>query len=119
MAAVSRRDVFYALSDPTRREIIDLITEKSLNVNEIAENFEMSRSAISQHVKILIESGVVEVSQFGRERFCEVRQEKFDEITSWLQDQRKVWQSRFGKLEKHLKKLENPKQPPPKDERKR
>ena len=104
MAAIAKRDVFYAIADPTRREIIDLISERSLSVNEIAENFDMSRSAVSQQLKILVECGVIEIAQFGRERFCEVRAEQFDEVSGWLQTQRKVWMSRFGKLDKHLKK---------------
>src|SRR5687768_804041 len=104
MAATARRDVFYAISDPTRREIIELVSARSLNVNEIAANFDMSRSAVSQHLKILVECGVVEISQFGRERFCEIRGERLDEVSTWLQDHRKAWLSRFSKLEKHLKK---------------
>jgi DNA-binding transcriptional ArsR family regulator len=109
MAAIPRRDVFYDIADPTRRGIIDLISERSLNINEIAENFDISRSAVSQQLRILVECGVIEITQFGRERFCDVRPQRLDEVSGWLQAQQKVWRSRFGKLENHLKKSENSK----------
>ncbi len=73
MSIAARRDVFQAIADPTRRQIISLVAQKSMNLNSIADNFDVSRSAISQHIKILTECGLVIISQQGRERYCEVK----------------------------------------------
>jgi DNA-binding transcriptional ArsR family regulator len=100
-----RRDVFQAISDPTRREIIHLIAHRPLNLNTIAGNFKMSRPAISQHMKILIECGLVAVDKKGRERYCEAKLEKLDEVTQWAEQYRKVWQQKHDRLDKILDKL--------------
>ena len=63
-----RRDVFQAIADPTRREIIGLLSKQSLTLNGVAENFEISRPAISKHINILTECGLVVIKQQGRER---------------------------------------------------
>jgi len=100
-----RRDVFQAISDPTRREIIHLIAHQPLNLNTIAENFQMSRPAISQHMKILIECGLVTVNQKGRERYCEARLDKLDEVAQWVEQYRMVWQQKHNRLDKILEKF--------------
>ncbi|MEO7983465.1 MAG: metalloregulator ArsR/SmtB family transcription factor, partial [Bacteroidota bacterium] len=66
-----RRDVFQAIADPTRRQIINMISMQSLNLNAVAENFDISRPAISKHIKILTECGLIVIKQKGRERYCE------------------------------------------------
>src|SRR6201996_315371 len=100
-----RRDVFQAIADPTRREIIHLIANQPLNLNAIAENFDMSRPAISQHMKILIECGLIDVTQKGRERYCEARLDKLDEVARWVEQYRMVWQQKHDRLDKVLIKL--------------
>ncbi|HEY4108124.1 metalloregulator ArsR/SmtB family transcription factor [Puia sp.] len=104
-----RRDVFHAISDPTRREIINLIAHQPLNLNTIAENFTMSRPAISQHMKILIECGLIAVEKKGRERYCEAKLEKLDEVAQWIEQYRAVWQQKHDRLDKVLNKLVNKK----------
>jgi DNA-binding transcriptional ArsR family regulator len=94
-----RRDVFQAIADPTRRGIINLIADKPLNLNTISENFDVSRPAISQHIKVLIECGLIEVKQQGRERFCEMKHEALDEVTDWVEAFRRRWDSRFEALD--------------------
>src|SRR6188474_1047793 len=84
-----RRDVFQAIADPTRREIINLISKKSLNVNAVAENFEVSRTAIYKHLKILMECGLVNIRQQGRERYCEAKLEKLSDVSDWVEQYRK------------------------------
>src|SRR5438270_13822237 len=96
-----RRDVFQAIADPTRREIINLVAHNTLNLNSIAENFEVSRPAISQHIKILAECGLIVVRKQGRERYCEVQLDRLDEITEWVEKYRKIWEERFEALD-HL-----------------
>ncbi len=97
-----RRDVFQAIADPTRREIINLLAHQRLNLNSVAENFEISRPAISKHIKILTECGLVEIRQEGRERFCEANLESLKEISKWVEQLTAFWNRKLEALEKHL-----------------
>ena len=97
-----RRDVFQAIADPTRREILNLIAHQSLNLNAVAENFNISRPAISKHIKLLTECGLVEVKQQGRERYCEAKLEKLNEVSEWVEQYRKYWESQLDALEVYL-----------------
>lgn len=108
-----RRDVFQAIADPTRRDIIALLSRKPANVNDIAAHFDMTRQAVSLHVKILEECGVLKVVRTGRERRCSVRPEKFNEVSDWLEPLRKMWESRFEQLDDVLVKMKTtkPKKP--------
>jgi DNA-binding transcriptional ArsR family regulator len=94
-----RRDVFQAIADPTRREIINLVAYNSLNLNAIADNFKVSRPAISQHIKILTECGLIVIRQQGRERFCEARLQQLSAVSDWLEPFRKQWEHKFGALD--------------------
>lgn len=101
-----RRDVFQAIADPTRREIIALIANKNMNLNAVAENFRISRPAISKHMKILVECGLVNIKQEGRERFCSARLKDLHEISDWLEPYRQFWESKIDNLEKYLDQLQ-------------
>lgn len=105
----ARRDVFQAIADPTRRQIIDMVARESLNLNTIAGNFNMSRQAISLHVKILEECGLVSIRQHGRERYCDAQLDKLNEISEWVQQYRRYWEKKFDSLEKYLAKLQKQK----------
>ncbi|HEV7621860.1 MAG TPA: metalloregulator ArsR/SmtB family transcription factor [Flavisolibacter sp.] len=105
----SRRDVFQAIADPTRRKIINLLAHQSLNLNSISEKFDVSRQAVSLHVKILTECGLIEIKQQGRERICEARLEKLIEVTAWVDQYRQFWESKFDSLEMYLNKLKKDK----------
>jgi DNA-binding transcriptional ArsR family regulator len=98
-----RRDVFQAIADPTRREILNMIAYKPLNVNAVAENFDVSRTAIYKHMKILIECGLVDVKQQGRERFCEAKLDGLSEVSEWVEQYRILWTSKLDALENYLK----------------
>ena len=104
-----RRDVFQAIADPTRRDILNLLTHKSLNLNSIAENFDVSRPAISQHIKILTECGLIIIDQKGRERYCQVQPEKLRTVADWLEPFRKMWENRFNQLDNLLNQLKEDK----------
>lgn len=106
MATEARRDVFQAIADPTRREIINLITQKPMNLNAIADNFNVSRPAISQHIKILTECGIVAIRQEGRERFCEPKLEALKEVANWVDQYRSFWDKQFDSLDSYLKKIQ-------------
>ncbi len=101
-----RRDVFQAISDPTRREIIHLIANRSMNLNSVAEKFDVSRPAISKHIKILTECGLIVINQQGRERYCEARLEKLGEVYDWVEKYRKFWTERFDRLDQYLEDLQ-------------
>jgi DNA-binding transcriptional ArsR family regulator len=102
----TRRDVFQAIADPTRREIIGYMAGKVMNINAIAENFSISRPAISKQVKILVECGLVVVKQEGKERYCEVKLEKLNEVSQWIETYKKFWDTKLNTLEDYLKTLQ-------------
>src|SRR5271170_2772220 len=104
-----RRDVFQAIADPTRREIVSLISKESLNLNAVAENFDMSRQAISLHIKILQECGLILIKQEGRDRYCSIQPKKLSEVADWIEPFRKLWEARFDKVDDILKKLKTKK----------
>lgn len=99
-----RRDVFQAIADPTRRKIIDMVAHQSLNLNAIAEKFDISRPAISRHIKILTECGLITIKQQGRERFCEARLKNLNEVQSWIEQYRTFWTKKLDALEIFLNK---------------
>lgn len=101
-----RRDVFQAIADPTRREIIHLIAGQSLNLNAVAEKFDVSRPAISKHIKILAECGLIEIRQQGRERYCEARLDKLSEVSDWVDEYKKFWESKLDSFENYLAELQ-------------
>ncbi len=101
-----RRDIFQGIADPTRRQIIELLARRpALNVNAIADQFEVSRQAVSLHVKILQECGLLSISKQGRERYCEVRLDKLDEVSTWIDENRKFWQQKFKSLDNYLTRI--------------
>jgi DNA-binding transcriptional ArsR family regulator len=102
----ARRDVFQAIADPTRRQIIDMVAQQPLNVNSIAEKFDVSRQAVSLHVKILTECGLIVIKQQGRERYCEAKLDALREVSDWVEQYRLIWKQKFTSLEKYLKKMQ-------------
>ncbi len=99
-----RRDVFQAIADPTRREIINMIAHQSLNLNSVAENFTISRPAISKHIKILTECGLIVIRQQGRERYCEANLQQLNEVSEWIEKYRVFWTGKLNALENFLAK---------------
>src|ERR1700712_908278 len=102
-----RRDVFQAIADPTRRDIINLIAHQTLTPNAVADSFDVSRQAISKHIKILTECGIIVINQQGRERYCYIQPQKMNEVADWLADFRKTWENRFDKLDSLLIKMQS------------
>ncbi len=97
-----RRDIFQAISDPTRREIIQLLSQQSLNLNAVAGHFDISRPAISKHIKILTECGVVIIRQEGRDRLCRADLKKLKEVDKWLDNYREFWNNKLDALGEFL-----------------
>lgn len=105
----TRRDVFQAIADPTRRAIIELLAEQPLPVNAIAENFDVSRQAVSLHIKILHECGLILIRTKGRERHCQARPEKLQEVAKWVEGYRQFWEKRLDALESYLQQAQKKK----------
>lgn len=103
------KDVFQAIADPTRREIIHLIAANSLNVNTVVSHFDVSRMAIYKHMKVLNDCGLITMKQQGRERFCEVKLDKLNEVSDWVEQHRKIWTARIDSLEVYLQELQSQK----------
>ena len=104
-----RRDIYQAIADPTRRAIITLIALQAMTPNAIAENFHSTRQAISKHLRILTECDLVKQTYQGREIYYSLEMAKMKEIDKWLNQFRKIWETRFSQLDKVLstiKKLE-------------
>jgi DNA-binding transcriptional ArsR family regulator len=104
-----RRDVFQAIADPTRRAILGLLAAQALTLNALADNFNISRPAVSKHVKVLTECGLIEIKQQGRERYCEAKLDKLSEVNDWIAQYKKFWESKLDALELYLEKLQKEK----------
>lgn len=102
-----RRDVFQAIADPTRRDIIHLLSRQSLNLNAVADHFEISRPAISKHIKILMECGLIAVKQQGRERICQAELKKLEAVKEWVEQYRAFWNTKLDALGEFLSQPEN------------
>jgi DNA-binding transcriptional ArsR family regulator len=98
----TRRDIFQALADPTRRAIITLIALQAMTPNAIAEHFDSTRQAISKHLQILTECELVTQKQQGREIYYQLEVDKMKEIDQWLIQFRNIWENRFNQLDKVL-----------------
>ena len=101
----ARRDVFQAIADPTRRQIIGMVAKQPLNLNAIAEKFHVTRQAVSLHVKILNECGLISIKQRGRERYCEAKLDGLSEVSVWIEQYRKSWENKLDSLELYLDKI--------------
>lgn len=104
-----RRDVFQAIADPVRRDIIGLLARQTMSVSAIAENFEISRPAISKHIKILNECGLVAFNQQGRERYCEIQPSHLHQVADWVEQYRELWEQKLDAFEEYVYKLQSEK----------
>lgn len=100
-----RRNVFNAIADHTRRDILLSLTKESKNVNALAEQFDMTRQAVSLHLKYLEECGVISIKKEGRERHCHLEANKLAEVNDWLLPFKQLWEGRFNQLDKLLNNL--------------
>src|SRR5690242_18840215 len=105
----TRRDIFQAIADPTRRAILVLIAVHSMTPNALAEEFHTTRQAVSKHLRILTECELVRQQQQGREIYYSLELEKMKEIDKWLNQFRKIWETRYNQLDKVLSTLKKQK----------
>lgn len=102
-------DAFQVIADPSRRKMLRLLSKDSLTINNLAENFEMSRPAVSKHIRILYSAGFISIQDIGRERYCTLKQDGFDELQEWISYFDKFWVSKLKKLEALLNDKSNQK----------
>ncbi|MGC4102373.1 ArsR/SmtB family transcription factor [Ferruginibacter sp.] len=101
-------DAFQIIADPSRRQMLMMLSKDSMTINSIAENFDMSRPAVSKHVKILYNGGFITIQDIGRERHCVLKQDGFDEVQDFINYFDKFWAAKLGKLQSILNnKLKN------------
>ncbi len=103
----SRRDIFHAIADPTRRAIILLIAAQAMTPNALAEHFDMTRQSVSKHLGVLTECELVKQVHQGREIYYQLEIKKMNEIDKWLDQFRKIWEDRFSQLDNVILKLKN------------
>jgi len=101
-----RRDVFQAIADPNRRAILSLLATQRLSLNGVAEKFRISRPAISKHIKILKECGLVVIHQQGRERYCEAKLDGLKEVSDWVEKYRPLRAGRLDRLDEYLQEIQ-------------
>ena len=102
-----RRDVFQAIAHPVRRDIIKLLAEEALTINAVAEKFDVSRPAISKHLRILNECGLVEINQKGRERYCQIQPKNLIPAFLWIEQYKSLWEDKIDSFEQHLNRLQS------------
>jgi|SRR5690606_5458344 len=104
-----KRDIFQAIADPTRRAILVMIAAQALTPNVLAEEFDMTRQAVSKHIKVLKECDLIDQKQEGREIYYQLKIEKMKEVDQWIEQFRKIWETRFNQLDNVLLNLKNTK----------
>ncbi len=101
-----RRDVFQAIADPVRRDIIELLSNQPLTVSEVAQKFAVSRPAISKHLKILNECDIITIDQRGRERLCQIQPANLIPAFLWIEKYKVLWENQLDSFEDYLMKLQ-------------
>jgi DNA-binding transcriptional ArsR family regulator len=99
-------DVFHALSDPTRRAVLQRLSQGSASVSELAKPFAMALPSFLQHLRVLEESGLVRSAKVGRVRTCEMQPQPLTTAEHWIAEQRALWEARLDRLDDYLKQLQ-------------
>ena len=92
-------DVFQVIADPSRRHMMQLLSKESMTINALADNFDMSRPAVSKHIKIMYNAGFISIKDIGRERHCTLKQDGFNELQDFINYFDKFWTNKLKKLE--------------------
>lgn len=92
-------DAFRVIADPSRRQMLTMLSKDSMTINSLAGNFDMSRPAVSKHIKILYGAGFISIKDIGRERYCTLKQDGFDEIQKFINYFDKFWTNKLSKLQ--------------------
>lgn len=97
---------FHALADPTRRAVIERLSEAPASISVLARDFDMALPSFMQHMAVLEADGLIRTSKTGRVRTCEIVPRPLDEMSHWLDSQRSHWSARLDRLDAHLKTMQ-------------
>jgi DNA-binding transcriptional ArsR family regulator len=97
--AIPTLDAFQVIGDPSRRKMLMLLSADSMTINSLADNFDMSRPAVSKHIKILCSAGFISIKDIGRERYCTLKKDGFEELQAWISYFDEFWTFKLKKLE--------------------
>lgn len=97
--AIQTLDAFQVIADSSRRKMMQLLVRDSMTINALAENFDMSRPAVSKHIKIMYNAGFISITDIGRERHCTLKQDGFNELQNFINYFDQFWTSKLKKLE--------------------
>ena len=100
---MGKSEAFQAIADPSRIQILALLSKDSITINSLAENFDISRPAVSKHIKMLYAAGFISIQNIGRERYCILRKEGFNELQEWINFFDKFWLTKLNRLQEILK----------------
>jgi DNA-binding transcriptional ArsR family regulator len=92
-------DVFQVIADPSRRQMMQILSKDTMTINALAENFAMSRPAVSKHIKIMYNAGFISIKDIGRERYCTLKQDGFNELQQFINYFDRFWLNKLKKLE--------------------
>jgi len=92
-------DAFQVIADPSRRQMMQLLSKDSMTINALAGNFDMSRPAVSKHIKIMYNAGFISITDIGRERYCTLKQDGFNELQDFINYFDRFWSGKLKKLE--------------------
>lgn len=95
-------DPFQVIADPSRRRMLKMLSKDNMTINALAENFDMSRPAVSKHLKLMHDAGFISMRNIGRERYCTLRQEGFDEVQDFIAYFDNFWTRKLKKLQEIL-----------------
>ena len=98
---------FSALADPTRRAMLGRLAVGDATVNELAERFPLTQQAISRHVKVLEQAGLISRTRAAQSRPCHLEPDRLDVAESWINEQRQMWAERYDRLDQHLERLQS------------
>ena len=102
---------FELLAEPTRRRILDLLRDGERPVGELVDRLSMSQPAVSKHLRVLLDSGLVDVRVDAQRRVYRLRPEPLKEVDAWIEPYRRLWDRRLDRLERHLKRMDDSKGP--------
>ena len=102
--AAHKLDAFQVIADPSRRQMLVMLSRKSMTINSLAENFDMSRPAVSKHIKVLYGAGFISIRDIGRERHCVLKKDGFDELQRFIDFFDNFWTARLKTLQDLLNK---------------
>lgn len=102
-----QKDIFHAIADQTRREILGFTAFSKMNINTVSGKFKISRAAVYKHIRVLKQAGLLDIEQKGRERFCSAKLEGLKSVSDWIEQYKNLWNKKLDSLEQYLDELQS------------